>query len=173
MGTVDYFASSMKQMHGNFLDAVKDLTEDQFYFRPLDKGNHIAFLFWHLVRTEDLVLNFLVQGKSPIWNEQGWDKKLGMDPRSQGTGMSDADAAALKITDIQEFLKYTRTVFESSEAYVKTLTEEKLAEARDYGMLGKQSLYNVIGGITIHHGIGHLGETWYIKGLLGLKGSPM
>jgi len=173
MGTIDYFCSTMKDMHNNYIDAVKDLTEEQLYFRPLDKGNHIAFTFWHLVRTEDLVLNFILQQKAPIWNEQGWDNKLGMDPQAQGTGMSDEDAAAFKITDMNEFLNYTKAVFEASEAYVKTLKVEDLDVVNELPALGKKSLFEVIGGTTIQHGAGHLGEIWYIKGLLGLKGSPV
>ena len=165
MGTIDYFCSAMKDMHTNFIDAVKDLTDEQLYFRPLDKGNHIAFTFWHLVRTEDLVLNFLLQQKSPIWNEGGWDKKLEMDPQSQGTGMTDEQAAEVKITDMKEFLNYTKAVFESGEAYVKTLKEADLEVVKDLPIMGKKSLFEVIGGTTIQHGAGHLGEIWYINGI--------
>ena len=173
MGTIDYFCSAMKDMHTNFVTAVKELNDGQLYFRPLDKGNHIAFTFWHLVRTEDLVINFLLQKKSPIWNEKGWDKKLGMDPQSQGTGMTDEQAAAVKISDMKEFINYTEAVFAASEAYVKALTEKDLETVKELPMLGKKSIFDVIGGTTIQHGAGHLGEVWYIKGLLGLKGSPV
>jgi hypothetical protein len=162
----------MKDMHNNYLEAVKDLTDEQLQFRPLDKGHHIAFILWHLVRTEDLVLNFMLQKKTPIWNEKGWDKKLGMDPQAQGTGMTEEQAAEVEISDLSAFLKYTKVVFESSEAYVKSLTEEDLGVVKELPILGKKSLFEVIGGTTLQHGANHLGEIWYIKGLLGLKGSP-
>ena len=106
MGALAYFQSAMKNLHQEMIDAVKDLTEEQLHFRPMDKGNHIAFIIWHYVRTEDTVLNFLVQKKKPVWNAEEWDKRLGLDPRAQGTGMSAEDAAAVKIKDMKLFLEY-------------------------------------------------------------------
>ena len=175
MGTVAFFRTAVKGFHASFRDAVKDLNAEQLHFRPLGKGNHIAFMLWHNVRTEDSVINFLVQKKPTIWNTEGWDKKFGMDPRVQGTGMTMEQAAAIRITDLGEFLKYTDTdnVFRATEAYLEIVKEEELEEVRELPVLGKRSLSQVIGGVILQHGSGHLGEIWYVKGLQGLKGSPI
>ncbi|MBW2140940.1 MAG: DinB family protein [Deltaproteobacteria bacterium] len=171
MGSIDYFRSAIRDMHKSLIDAVQDLTDEQLYFRPLDQGNHIAFIIWHCVRTEDMVLNFLLQKKPPVWNEEGWDKKLDMDPRAQGTGMSAEEAAALRIKDMKEFSKYMENAFRSSEAYLDGLNDEDLDQVHELAVLGKRSLYEVIGGTILQHAGNHLGEIWYIKGLQGLKGS--
>ena len=52
MGALDFFRSSVKKFHDEFKDAVNDLTDEQLHFRPLGKGNSIAFILWHIVRTE-------------------------------------------------------------------------------------------------------------------------
>ncbi len=171
MNTVEYFVSAVRELHDNLYDAVKDLTAGQLHFRPIDKGNHIAFLFWHYVRTEDVIINGLIQKKAPIWNAEGWDKKLGLDPRAQGTGMTDAQAAALKMEDPKGFLQYTQKVFQATEAFVGGMNEAKLGEVQDLPVLGKRSMFQAIGGIVLNHGSNHLGEIWYIRGLQGLKGS--
>ena len=44
---------------------------------------------------------------------------------------------------------------------------------KELTFLGKRDLYQLIGGIVLQHGSGHLGEIWYVKGILGLKGSPI
>jgi uncharacterized damage-inducible protein DinB len=173
MGTINYFSSALKGIHQSYRDAVKDLTDEQLHFRPLDKGHHIAFALWHLVRTEDMVLNFLVQKKNPVWNAEGWDKKLDMDPRAQGTGMSEQEAAAVRITSLKDFMGYMESAFKASEAWVETLKEEDLEKVQDLPVLGKRSLYEVIGGTALVHAAEHLGEIWYIKGMLGLKASPV
>lgn len=173
MGTMDYFRTAISGMHKTYIDAVNELTDEQLHFRPMNKGNHIAFALWHMVRTEDLVLNFLVQQKPPVWNTQGWDKKLGMDPQAQGTGMSDEQAAALRISSLPDFIGYMEEVFASTDAYLKTVKDEDLDTVHDLPIMGKKSLYDLIGGITLIHAGEHLGEIWYIKGLLGLKGSPV
>ena len=87
MSAIIYFRKALKGHHQDFLEAVKDLTDEQLHFRPLGKCNHIAFSLWHLARTEDMVINFLVQN-NPVWMPKDRDKKLGMDPRAQGTGMA-------------------------------------------------------------------------------------
>ena len=173
MGTLDFLRTSTKKMHNDFRDAIKDLKEEQLHFRPLGKGNHIAFALWHLVRTEDSVINFFLQKKPPVWNTEGWDKKFGMDPRAQGTGMTAEQAAAVRIQSLPDFSKYMENVFKASEAYLATLKEADLDRVEEFQFLGKMSFGQVIGGVVLNHGSQHLAEVWYVKGLQGLKGSPI
>ncbi len=173
MAAIEYFRTAIKNFHTRLSDAVKDLNETQVYFRPIDKGNHIAFTLWHVIRTEDIVIQFFLQKKKPVWNEQGWDQRFGMDPKAQGTGFTPEQAAALRISDLKEFLRYMENVFRASEAYLESLSDKDLEEIRELPVLGKRSLYQTIGGIVLEHGSGHLGEIWYLKGLQGLKGSPI
>lgn len=173
MGAVDYFGEAVKNLHNSLFEALEGLTAEQLHFRPLDRGNHIAFIIWHYVRTEDSVINFLLQKKTPVWNAEGWDKIFGMDPMAQGTGMTDEEAAAIRIPDLSEFSKYMQNTFKASEAYLDGLKEEDLDEVYDMPVLGKRSLFSTIGGVVLQHGSNHLGEIWYVKGLQGLKGSPL
>ena len=173
MGALEYFRSALKSLHNNYREAVKDLTPEQLHFRPLGKGNSIAFALWHMVRTEDSVLNFMWQGKAPVWNAEGWDRKFDMDPRAQGTGMTAEQAAAIRIPDLAEFRKYMENVFKSSEAFIDSAPEQDWGEVKELKFLGKRDLYQLIGGIVLQHGSGHLGEIWYVKGVQGLKGSPV
>lgn len=173
MGMLDFLCSAAESLHHSLKETVKELNNEQLHFRPMGKGNHIAFIFWHTVRTEDSVINFILQKKSPVWNAEGWDKKFGMDPIAQGTGMTAEQSASVCIQDLSEFLKYTEKVFVTSEAYLKGLKEGDLAQVGDFPYFGKKSLLEVIGGIVLQHGSEHLGEIWYVKGLQGLKGSPI
>lgn len=173
MSTVEYFRTAARSLHNSLLDSIKGLSHAQLHFRPLEKGNHIAFIVWHCVRTEDSVINYFVQKKRPVWNAEGWDKKFGMDPKAQGTGMTAEQAASLRIDDLGEFVKYMGNVFQANEGYLDNLKEEDLDHVEEYPLLGKRNLYQVIGGIVLQHGSGHLGEIWYVKGLQGLKGSPI
>lgn len=54
MDALEFFHSSLRGFHANFKDAVKDLDDEQLHFRPLGKGNSIAFVPRHTIRTEDL-----------------------------------------------------------------------------------------------------------------------
>ena len=173
MNALQYFQSAIKELHNRLSDSIKDLSQEQLHFQPIGKGNHIAFTIWHCVRTEDTVINFIVQKKPPVWNAEGWDKKFGMDPRAQGTGMTAEQAASISIPHLQDFRQYMENVFQASETYLSVVQEGELEPVQDYQFLGKRSGYQVIGGVILQHGAGHLNEIWYLKGLQGLKGSPM
>ncbi len=173
MNTIEYFRGAMKEMHKSLGGAVKDLTDKQLHFSPLGTGNSIAFTFWHYVRTEDIIIHMSLQNKKPIWNVEGWYQKFGMDPKSQGTGMTAEQAGAIFIKDPGEFIKYSEKVFQSCEEFLASMPEEALEEIKESSALGKRSVRGVIGEILLRHGAGHLGEIWYVKGLQGLKGSPV
>jgi len=171
MAGVKYFQQAVKNMHKECIESVKGLTTEQLHFMPLGQGNHIAFLAWHVVRTEDLVFNFLLQKKTPVWNAEGWDKKFGLDPRAQGTGMSREQVAGLKINDIEEFSRYMRSAFDSTEAFIDSLKDEDLDQVHELPALGKRSMSDLVGGMILQHGVGHIAEIAYIKGLQGMAGS--
>ncbi len=173
MKTIEYFREGMKEFHKSLSSAVKDLTDAQLHFRPPGSGNSIAFTFWHCVRTEDIMIHVFLQNKKPIWNTEGWDQKFGMEPRSQGTGMTAEQAGGVRIKNLGEFLNYVEKVFQAGEAFLETLSEETLDEVKEYPVIGKRSVRQVIGGLVLQHGAGHLGEIGYVKGLQGMKGSPV
>ena len=164
MDSITYLKTGLNKMHENLLKSVNELSDEQLHFNPMGKGNSIAFLFWHTVRTEDLVLNMMVRKQKPVWNIQGWDAKLNMDPKSQGTGMSDEDARKVRITNMGDFLTYTDAVFQGTQTYFDGLTEDDLEKELDTPM-GRMTLLDMLGAMTIEHGIGHIAEIEYIKGL--------
>ena len=87
--------------------------------------------------------------------------------------MTAEQAAAVRIQELEAFSKYMEKVFRASEAYMDGVKEQELAEVQDLPVLGRRNLYQVIGEIVLHHGAEHLGEISYVKGLQGLKGSPI
>jgi hypothetical protein len=96
MSTTEFIRASLRQMHNTYDDAVGDLTLEQLHWRANDKGLPASFILWHYVRTEDNIIQFVLQRKQTVWLEEGWDKRLGLDRVSQGTGMNLDDAQALR-----------------------------------------------------------------------------
>lgn len=173
MLAIEFFRTATKTLHGRLADALQGLTAEQLHFRPLGKGNSLAFIIWHYVRTEDLTVSSSLQNRTPLWNAEGWDKKLSMDPNSQGTGMTSEQAGAVRIADLAEFTKYMRKVFQAGEVYLESASGEELNGVIEHPIIGKTSKGQAFGRLIISHGSAHLGEIWYVKGLQGLKGSPV
>ena len=173
MLAIEFFRTATKTLHGRMTDALQGLTAEQLHFRPLGRGNSLAFIIWHYVRTEDDAVNSSLRKRSSLWNAEGWDKKLGMDPKSQGTGMTSEQAGAVRIADLGEFTKYMREVFQASEAYLESTPAEEMDGMIEHSIIGKVTRGQAFGRLIISHGSAHLGEIWYVKGLQGLKGSPV
>ena len=110
MSMIEFIRSSLRQMHNAYDEAIADLSPEQLHWRANDKGCHIAFVLWHYVRTEDNIVQFVLQRKPTVWLEGGWDKKLGLDRVSQGTGMSLEDAQSLRIASKADFQTYMKGV---------------------------------------------------------------
>jgi hypothetical protein len=89
---VDFMRSSLRQLNSDYKGAIADLSADQLHWRANDHGCPIAFILWHYYRTQDNVIQFVLQRKPTVWLKEGWDKKFGLDRIAQGTGMSLEDA---------------------------------------------------------------------------------
>src|SRR3989442_2968954 len=96
MSTVDFIRSSLKQLHNMYNDAIGDLTPGQMSWRANDKGHPISFIPWHHARTEDNIIQFVLQRKPTGWLEGGRDAKFGLHRTGPGTGMSLADAPPVR-----------------------------------------------------------------------------
>src|SRR3990172_8660232 len=111
MSTIDFIRGGLRQLHTSFDDGVRDLTDEQLHWRANEHGLSAAFILWHYVRTEDNIIQYVLQGKPTVWIEGGWDVKLGLHRTAQGTGMALADAQDLRIADQAAFMDYMQAVW--------------------------------------------------------------
>ncbi len=60
----EFIRDGLRGQHAMIDQAVKDLTPDQLHWLPPDtKLNHIGNTLWHYVRTEDNVIQFVLQDR--------------------------------------------------------------------------------------------------------------
>ena len=170
MSTIDFIRGGLRQLHSSFDDGVRDLTDEQIHWRANEHGLSAAFILWHYVRTEDNIIQYVLQHKPTAWIEGGWDTKLALHRTAQGTGMALADAQDLRIADKAVFLDYMQAVWKATDAYLATMTDEALQEKTTVKPLGEMPVQSAIGNMCLTHGFTHLGEIAHIRGLLGLKG---
>jgi hypothetical protein len=170
MSVVDFIRSSLRQMHGMYDEAISDLTLEQLHWPANEKGLPVSFILWHYVRTEDNIIQFVLQRKPTVWLEGGWDQKLGLDRVSQGTGMSHEDARRLRIPAKEAFQQYMQSVWQATDAYLAGADDASLLEKTTVKPLGEMPVQNAIGNMCLTHGFTHLGEIQHLRGLMGLRG---
>ena len=107
--------TSLKSMHGMLDKAVEGMTAEQFNFRPQEGGVSAFFSLWHYVRTEDNIINFVTQGKPTVWLDGGYNDTFDLPRNSQGTGMTEDEANAMKLHDVPKWLEYQRKVWDATD----------------------------------------------------------
>jgi DinB superfamily len=170
MPVVEFIRSGLKQMHTTYNDSVADLENEQLHWRANENGSSIAFVLWHYVRTEDNIIQFVLQRKPTVWMDGGWDKKFGLHPTAQGTGMSLADAQNVRLEPKSDFEAYMRAVWDATDAYLAAADDDFLQQQTTVKPLGEMPIQNAIGNMCLTHGFTHLGEIAHIRGLQGLRG---
>jgi hypothetical protein len=176
MNIIDYFRAERQRLHEYLRFTVNDLTTDEWHYTLSGTGNHIAFLMWHIVSTEDGALRFLLQGRSPIWAEYHWRERLGLPSRGQGTGMSTEEAHTLRINDPALFMEYAEQVWREFEEYLAQITDGGASLSNHMIMvkpLGREMpALSMIGEVCLSHLFMHLGEITLLRGALGKQGFP-
>jgi hypothetical protein len=160
----------LKQLHEALDGSLQGLTPEQLHAIPggHPKANTIAWNVWHYVRTEDNVVQFVLQNRKPtVWVEGGYPDKLGLPPVAQGTGMSTEEAQALRIKDVPLFAGYMKKVWASTDEYVKRLTPADLDRKIALKFVGEMTLARVLAMVGITHGFTHFGEIELARTLVG------
>ncbi len=171
MNLPEYLHSELTRLHREYERALRDLSIDQWHWIPEGKGNSIAFITWHMFRTEDNVIRFVVQNRRPtVWVENGWAEKFGMHKAAQGTGMPVPEAQLLRVNDPAAFLEYGRQVWASTSEYLTTAKEDDYNEMIEVRPLGQMPKIRAVGQVCLSHGFGHLGEMDHLRVLMGLPG---
>lgn len=169
---------------------VSGMTEEQLRQRPQEGTNSLAWLLWHMARTEDMGVNMIVAGRPTVLDDGGWLARLGLAGHNMGAGMSDDEVADVtRRLDIAALRAYRAAVGLRTREVVSAMRPEELDEVIDAGhverayadgVIGEQAAWirGFLGGKTkayllSHVGHGHnfmhLGEAWCVRSLLGLR----
>lgn len=170
MTALEFIGSDLKRMHTMLDTMMADLTPEQLHAVPggHPKANTIAWGFWHYARTEDNVVRFVLQNRRPtVWAEGGYAEKLGLPPVAQGTGMSTAEAQALRLKDVAVFKDYMRKVWASTEDFIAKVSPADLDTVITVKPLGDMPKIRALGQTCLSHGMTHVGEIELARTLVG------
>jgi len=157
--------------HGVMDGVVADCTPEQVN-KNIDGATitSIASVYAHTVFAEDFIVQMMVQGKPPIYEAQGWAKKLNVAPSGAPPSMNPDWGKAVKM-DVPSFQQYAKDVYAASDAYLANASDAEL-ERKVQTPIGEQTVGWAIANLLGTHAPQHASEIAALKGVQGLKGLP-
>lgn len=172
MTAADLVRAELARLHTMLDKDLAELTPEQLHTIPSGhaKANHIAWNLWHVARTEDNVVRFVLQNRRPpVWVEGGYAEKLGLPPVTNGTGQSTEEAQAMRIRDVKLFGEYAQKVWASTDDFLSRTSAEDLDRTVTVKPLGDMPGIRALGQICVSHAFSHVGEIDLARTLLGLR----
>ena len=146
------------------MEAVQDLTPQQLGWRAGPEANPIGWILWHMIRVEDMWIQFFIQERPEIWERDGWYEKFGLPTRDNGFGHTQDQISSFPALDLSELLKYGETVRAGTLDYLRGLGQE------DYDRVPRERRPEMSIGAVFRQITGelyqHQGHIAYIKGLI-------
>jgi DinB family protein len=163
--------------------AFAGLSDEQMRVRPREDLNSLAWLLWHIGRAEDVVVNQVLAGRPQVL-DAGWVRRLGVDRRDFGIGMTSAEVSDLTgRVDLGALREYRDAVGHRTREIVGSFTAEdwdgrvapeRVEQAAAEGGFGARTdglrkafpgrpCAAVLTGIALFHPVGHMGEAATIR----------
>lgn len=158
------YKQSFDWLHGT-MDGVDD---ELAHYNPYGEAPSIAAQVVHIVSGIDgFILGHLAG--APLMMGEYADKTGVSEPHPEGDWSEWAKNVKV---DLGVFHKYAVAVFEKTDAYLATLSEDDLDEQKPFGSFGDQPVSEFF-NIMLLNTYCHTGEIAAIKGMKGQKGYPM
>jgi hypothetical protein len=180
---LDSLQRRMRALHSIYREAVAtmDIDHVNHVHRPGDLP--IAFSLFHIVNMMDASF-MLLTGAMPIWNDQ-WQSEMQMAIPDHGKHRTHAEMSDQRIGDYVAFQRYMEEVFTRTENWLADLDPEELdrvviappfppqvASTFSARVAGPEGI-TVLDGAECwiyQHGLRHMGEIEWARGMLGLGG---
>ena len=196
MGTAGVLLPQHALLHtadvSNGLPSIADrtfagVTDSQMRLRPGKGLNSLAWLLWHMARTEDVNVNVVVTDGRQVWDD-GWARRLNVARTDIGTGMTEDEVDDLSAAlDLSAARAYRSAVGRRTREVVAALGERVLEEivggadvarASAAGAIGPRAEWLVpfwqnhsratrLATVCVTHNAIHLGEAQALRSVAG------
>ena len=167
MNSTETVRVAINHAHGWFNGTCADLTAEQAAYVPAGTAHPICEIVTHVIQSEDMIVNSMIQGKPSVWESGGWEQKLGIPNVAQHT----QEQAKSFTADLAALEPYKEAVYASLEAFVAALTEEEL-DREVQGPGGAMTVADALTNALLGNTLAHTGEISALKGVQGATGYP-
>jgi len=169
MDAKEVIRRSLEQCQGYLTPALDGLTQEEAAWSPNAESNSIAFILWHMTRVADYHVYRVLQHQDVLYETEGWREKLGTPPKDTGYEYTLEQLRAWPVPELAVLRGYTDSVRAKMQAFLNSLTPEKLAEAH-HPERSPETTGAVLARMSTHIAF-HVGQISYLRGVQrGLNG---
>lgn len=163
--SADLLIDAFGRIRGIVHRVVGDLDRAQLAFRADADANSIAWLIWHLTRTEDDHMSE-VANHDQAWTSAGWAERFALpfDASAIGYGHSSAEVAAVQ-ADGELLTGYHDEVHNQTIEYLQTVTDDDLDRVIDNSWDPPVTLGVRLVSV-VSDGLQHAGQAAFVRGIL-------
>jgi hypothetical protein len=163
---IDVLEDALSRIQENVHAVAEGLGADDLAFRPGPDANSIAWLIWHLSRTQDDHISE-VAGTPQIWTSKGWAGRFGLPLHDTDTGYghSSEQVAAVRVDSAKLLTGYYDAVHQQTLDFVRGLSEEDLQRIVDDRWDPPVTLAVRLISV-IDDDAQHVGQAAYVRGIL-------
>lgn len=166
METQDLLIDAYEMVFSEMEHTLEGLKPEDLAWQPRPECNSIGWLAWHLSRTHDQAMSFVLK-EDQVWIKEGWYEKFNRaaDPRDTGMGHAPEDVALFKPPDTGVLLDYHKAVLTRSKKYFRSLTSQDLDRVLNSKYLPPLTTLGTFLIMMLADGMRHSGQMGYVRGL--------
>jgi uncharacterized damage-inducible protein DinB len=147
------------------LDRVlKGLTQAEVAWRPASGCNAIGLILFHMARTEDSLMQGLLQKKPLIWHSETWYETLGLAKDEEGSHYSADQVNAFPVPELAKIMAYADAVRARTKEKLRSMPVEAFDEKVNFPNFGEMPV-GALFAFMIGHAAEHIGEISYLRGM--------
>ena len=153
--------SSSKMAMGH---ALEGLTQEEVIWRPASGCNSIGLILFHMARSEDSIMQGVLQKKTSIWESDKWYERLGLSKEEEGSHYTVDQVNAFKVPELAKILEYYDAVRAKTKEKLRGMAVEAFNEKvtfPNFGDMPTAALFSFV----ISHASQHTGEISYLRGM--------
>lgn len=143
---------------------LRGLTQAEVSWRPASGCNSIGLILFHMARTEDALMQGLLQKKALIWRSEGWYEKLGLAADEEGSNYTVDQVNAFPAPELTDILHYADAVRAKTKEKLRSMPVtafDEMITFPNYGEMPVGALFSFM----IAHAAEHIGEISYLRGM--------
>ena len=144
--------------------ALEGLTQEEAAWRPSSGCNSIGLILFHMARTEDSIMQGMLQKKTLIWESENWYEKLGLSKEEAGSHYTVDQVNAFKVPELGKLLAYGDAVRAKTKEKLRSMPVEAFDEKINFPNVGEMSI-GALFAFLLSHASQHIGEIAYLRGI--------